>query len=346
MARIYASPDTYLAAQYAKRGRDYHAKLRRQRKRANRAYRGRERRSDLIGFTPQARQKVRRDLTAAQRTVLGRIIARDPLFALSSASRDIGDLTAREERLARIGPTLTLPSGKRIKRGEITEQSDGLDTLTALEAATGTLRPVLAVLAGCGLRVGEAVARDWADVSIPTATIDIGRAKTDAGVRQVDIPIGPLQELTEWRARRPTYQGEGDPVFVTEPSNAPVSRQTRRNVAAQLKRAIKRANDRLAGLGIEPISERVTPHSLRRTFASLRAACGDDPVYIAEQGGWTDPTFALRVYAKAVKRRSKLSGKHLREFDRALEWAANGQQADFEVPERVTVTHESPAIQA
>jgi integrase len=56
-----------------------------------------------------------------------------------------------------------------------------------LEAASETLRPVLAVLAGCGLRVGEAVARDWPDVSIPTATISVGRAKTDAGIRQVDM---------------------------------------------------------------------------------------------------------------------------------------------------------------
>ena len=45
----------------------------------------------------------------------------------------------------------------------------------------------------------------------------------------------------------------------------------------------------------------VTPHSLRRTYASLRYACGDDPVYVAEQGGWKDPTFPIRVYARAVK---------------------------------------------
>jgi integrase len=150
-----------------------------------------------------------------------------------------------------------------------------------LDGATGTLRPVLAVLAGCGLRVSEATALDWPDTSIPTRTLTIGRAKTDAGVREVDIPIGALEELIEWRTRRPTYRGEGDPVFVVDPPNGrPPKRQTRRNVEAQIKRAIKRANPRLAELGIEPISERVTPHSLRRTYASIRAACGDDPVYI------------------------------------------------------------------
>ena len=94
-------------------------------------------------------------------------------------------------------------------------------------------------------------------------------------------------------------------------------RQTEENVARRLKTVIRRANKRLAELGIEPISEKVTPHSLRRTWASLRAACGDDQAYIAEQGGWTDPTFVFRVYQKAAKRRAKLSGVYLAEFDRA-----------------------------
>ena len=77
-----------------------------------------------------------------------------------------------------------------------------------------------------------------------------------------------------------------------------------------------------AELAIEPISERVTPHSLRRTYASVRAASGDDPVYIAEQLGHTDPRFTLTAYTKAVKRRSKLSGVYLAEYEKALAWAA------------------------
>lgn len=69
----------------------------------------------------------------------------------------------------------------------------------------------------------------------------------------------------------------------------------------------------------------VTPHSLRRTYASLRYACGDDPVYVAEQGGWKDPTFPIRVYARAVKRRERLSGAHLEAFTLALQWAGMGR---------------------
>ena len=32
----------------------------------------------------------------------------------------------------------------------------------------------------------------------------------------------------------------------------------------------------------------------------------------------------MRVYARAVKRRARLSGEHGREFDKALEWAQMG----------------------
>ena len=99
-------------------------------------------------------------------------------------------------------------------------------------------------------------------------------------------------------------------------------RHTETNVARRLKTAIRRANRRLSELGIDPISDRVTPHSLRRTYASLRAAAGDDPVYIAEQLGHSDPRFTLSVYTKAARRRAKLSGVHLAEYDRALAWAA------------------------
>ena len=106
------------------------------------------------------------------------------------------------------------------------------------------------------------------------------------------------------------------------------TRQTSDNVGRRLKSAIGKANVELEKIGIAPISERASPHSLRRTYASLRFACGEDPVYVAEQGGWADPAFPMRVYAKAVRRRERLSGAHLEAFDAALEWAAMGSEAD------------------
>jgi hypothetical protein len=73
-------------------------------------------------------------------------------------------------------------------------------------------------------------------------------------------------------------------------------------------------------------------HSLRRTYASLRCAGGDDVRYAADQLGHEDPRFTLRVYAQAVKRRDRLTKPHLRAFDRAHDWARMGTSEPLTVP--------------
>jgi integrase len=90
-----------------------------------------------------------------------------------------------------------------------------------------------------------------------------------------------------------------------------------------LRPKIERANEELVKDGIASI-EPITFHSLRRTYASLRGACGDDVRYTAAQLGHEDPRFTLRVYAQATKRRKRLSGPHLRAYDRAIEWPQMG----------------------
>jgi integrase len=81
--------------------------------------------------------------------------------------------------------------------------------------------------------------------------------------------------------------------------------------------------EKLRRLGIEEITD-VTPHGLRRTYASLRFAVGDDPVYTAAQLGHEDPTFTIRVYAQAVKRRERLTPFEREQYDLAVDWAQMG----------------------
>jgi integrase len=220
------------------------------------------------------------------------------------------------------------PAKSRRRRAKSTEprrswvEPEQLPAL--LEAADEFLRPVVATLAGAGLRIGEAVALDWSDVDLATGTITVRESKTAAGEgRQVDMPVGLQEELSEWKARSPV-PGRSDPVFVSRLRDGKHSRQTERNVQARLKTAIEAANAALEEDGGEQISERVSPHSLRRLYASLRAALRDDPVYIAEQLGHRDPGFTFRVYQRAAKRRERLSGSRLAAFDRAMEWAKIG----------------------
>lgn len=212
-----------------------------------------------------------------------------------------------------------------------------------IEAASRNMRPVVAVLIGCGLRVGEAVALDWRDVNLSTAVLIVRASKTEAGEdREVDIPAGALSELKALKARSPRTRPT-DPVFVCErPRNGVHARHTVRNVEARFPKIVKEANKKLAELGIERI-DHITPHGLRRTFASLRAALRDDPVYIAEQGGWTDARFVFSVYQKAAKRREKLSGRYLDAFDAGLSFGTNRHQSKTDEVEGLTyIQPESP----
>jgi integrase len=152
----------------------------------------------------------------------------------------------------------------------------------------------------------------------------VQESKTDAGQgRTIDLPLGLADELRAHRAAAGDPAPD-DPVFRSRGRNGNRSRQSPDNVGRRLKTAIRDANERLEQRGIEPISERVSPHSLRRTYASLRAALHDDPTYIADQLGHEDPTFAISVYAKAVKRRERLSDEYREAFDQALQWATIG----------------------
>lgn len=207
-----------------------------------------------------------------------------------------------------------------------------------IDAADQYLRPIVAVMAGAGLRIGEACALDWRDVKLATGTLIVRESKTAAGEgREVDLPVGLREELATWRARSPRT-GSADPAFVSRARDGEHNRQTPRNVQARLRTAVKAANVALAEDDIEPIGA-VTPHSLRRTYASLRAALRDDPVYIAEQLGHRDARFTFRVYQRAAKRRERLTGAHLAAFDRALEWAGMGREA---APEPVSGQPASP----
>jgi hypothetical protein len=47
----------------------------------------------------------------------------------------------------------------------------------------------------------------------------------------------------------------------------------------------------------------ITPHSMRRTWATFAASIGRDPKWIAAQIGHTDPQFTFSVYQQVATRR-------------------------------------------
>lgn len=181
---------------------------------------------------------------------------------------------------------------------------------------TGRGRPLVSVMAGAGLRISEALTLERRDVNLAKGTLTVRRSKTEAGQRIIDLTPALCDELALYLADLPEKQPT-ELVFPTHTGRLDTRGNVRRRL---LLPAIKKANKTLAKLEIEPIGS-VSPHGLRRTYASLRCAVGDDPAYVCEQLGHVDARFTLRVYTGAVKRRERLSENEREQFDRAIEWA-------------------------
>jgi integrase len=92
------------------------------------------------------------------------------------------------------------------------------------------------------------------------------------------------------------YTNPRDPVFSSDHSaqDDPMALDRHRVRERILKPAVVDANAVLGETGIDPI-RRASLQGLRRTFASLRIAAGDDPVYVSQQLGHTSPAFTMTV---------------------------------------------------
>jgi integrase len=187
----------------------------------------------------------------------------------------------------------------------------------------GQRRALLATLVFAGLRLGEALALRWADVDLTAGTIHIRDAKTHAGVRRVDLLPVLHGELHAYKA---SLQDPADaPLFATRggrPLNPSNVRQRIFAPATQHAEATLRQKD------LAPLPAELTPHSLRRTFASLLFALGEPPPYVMSQMGHTTPALTLAIYARAMQKRDRENDK--------LRVLANGRAVTHQPPTRST----------
>ncbi len=157
---------------------------------------------------------------------------------------------------------------------------------------------LLSTLLFSGLRIGEALALHWADVDLAGGRLWVRDAKTDAGVRQVDLLPVLREELSTLKAIT-SFSAKDDFVFPTETGGRQNPSNVRNRVLAL---SVKRANERLAERNLTPLPEGLTPHSMRRTFISLVLAIGEDVPYVMAQVGHADPKMTLSIYAQVMFR--------------------------------------------
>ena len=169
-------------------------------------------------------------------------------------------------------------------------------------------RPLLATLVLAGPRIGEALDLKWSDVDLDGTgngnvvplkgrepTLHIDGTKTANAQRTLRLAPALRDELVALRAE----VGDASPqrfVFATRTGNRFSETNIRNRI---LRPAIEAANERLLEEGHEPIMDGITPHSLRRTFASMLAKRGEDPATMMGQLGHATAEFTFSVYAKA-----------------------------------------------
>lgn len=130
----------------------------------------------------------------------------------------------------------------------------------------------------------------------------VGEAKTEAGLRDIELTFQLQTELREHIAHmsglgRPT--SAASPIFPTYRGGRHNASNIRNRLLAE---CVQRANDKRERDGKMLPPDKVTPHTLRRTFASLALAAGRDPRWVMGQLGHTDARLTLNVYAQVVQR--------------------------------------------
>lgn len=167
-----------------------------------------------------------------------------------------------------------------------------------------------------GLRPGEALGLEWADVDLDAGTVHIHQqlqkvnrqlivvptAKTDAGNRTVPLPAYIVDALAAWRTRQmgemitekwePWSPDEKPRAWVFTSARRPGRPVTPDGDSTQWRKI-------LAAAGV-PHTRRYTS---RHTAASVLIGHGVDPAAVAAILGHNDPGFTLRTYVHGVSER-------------------------------------------
>lgn len=181
-----------------------------------------------------------------------------------------------------------------------------LDAAGAVDANARTDRKHLArramfsTFVFAGLRMKELRLLRWRNVDLANGRISVANmpddtdAKTDAGHRKIKIRPVLQDVLSEYRAQT----GDSDTnalVFPTATGNP----HSASNVRRTMRTICEAASDRLVAEGGVPLPK-LTPHALRRTWASLMFAIGEPLTVVIAEGGWADAEVPLTIYGHAM----------------------------------------------
>jgi integrase/recombinase XerD len=239
-------------------------------------------RNDLSQFLEFVKPKVASWEEVTHHLIMNYIMVMksDQEYASSTVARKVAAIKSFFHHLVDVGrleddPTATLDSPKIRKRLPKAISAEELQILLAEPAEEETPkalrdRALLEVLYGTGLRVTELVSLDVEDVNLASGTLRVVRPKDKAG-RIVPIherAIEPLREYLE----RGRIQLLRDPQEKALFLNHRGRRLTRQGLWLIVKHYVREVG----------ISEDITPHTLRHTFAAHLVEKKADLEYVQE----------------------------------------------------------------
>jgi integrase len=171
-----------------------------------------------------------------------------------------------------------------------------LDAEATRERQHLSKRATLATMIYTGVRVGEVCSLRWRDVDLQAERLHVPGTKTGEADRFVKIRGALRLELQALKDRGPVDQHAY--LFPTRTGRRQYETKIR---VSNLVAAVKRANANLAKKDLPPLPDNLTPHSLRRTFATVLYALGESPPVVMAEMGHTSPALALRIYAQAAR---------------------------------------------
>jgi integrase len=198
--------------------------------------------------------------------------------------------------------------------GALLTAAGELDASAAKDRRHVQRKATIATLIFAGLRIGELLALRWRDVDLRGGWLNVRDAKTDAGVRRVKIRGGLMRELAR-------LDGTDGYVFATRTGRCMGAENFRNRVLAA---AVRETDKALSKAELPPLPDGLTPHSLRRTFASVLYAINETPPVVMRELGHNDPALALRIYAHAMERGEQENAK--------LRALVEGERADAAAP--------------
>jgi len=208
-----------------------------------------------------------------------------------------------------------------------------------VEAVTSPRRAAIATLSASGTRNTELCQLRWEDLDFHHGKILIHAAKTNQGVREIDMTPWLRKELLAYKADLVHVQPD-DLVFPTRNGTMRDKNNLNRRVIQPVQSAAAKLRH---DAGLPPLPTELSAHAFRRTYATLMIEAGASPRYVQRQLGHGSAKLTLEVYTRVSESRDRTTLG--RAFDQLVAGAVPGTTQLAEAPEKLRAVTEHEARQ-